>query len=350
MSDTDDPQPSLLRPPALRALAGRSLLRDDDLAPDETTALLDLASTLRRDKRGRREVQHLEGRNIALLFEKTSTRTRSAFEVACYDQGAHPSYLGPGETQLGRKESTRDTARVLGRMFDGIEFRGFAHGDVEELAEHAGVPVWNGLTDRWHPTQALADLLTMRDHSRRPLSEVTVCYVGDAANNTASSLLVAAAGLGLDIRVGAPASRRPSPEVWRVAERRAADAGGAVSAFDDPREAVRGADFVYTDAWLSMGEAEEQWDERIDLLLPYQVDAALLRASGNPDVRFLHCLPALHDRATEIGQRIFERRGLEALEVTDDVFESTASVVFDQAENRLHTIKALMVATLADGG
>ena len=328
-------------------LRGRSYLKDADLSAEEHGAVLDLAAQLRRTKREGSEQQRLAGKHVALLFEKTSTRTRSAFEVAARDQGGHATYLGPGETQFGVKESTKDTARVLGRMFDGIEFRGFCQSDAELLADFSGVPVWNGLTDDWHPTQSLADLLTMRDHARRPLDEVSVCFLGDGANNTCASLLTAGALAGMDVRVAAPAARRPAPEVWRDARGLAARSGGSLTITDDPREAVDGADFLYTDVWLSLGEPEELWDERIDLLVPYQVNASLVAATGNPDVKLLHCLPAFHNTETDIGRRIFERRGLDAMEVTDEVFESPASVVFDQAENRLHTIKAIMVATLS---
>jgi ornithine carbamoyltransferase len=330
-------------------LAGRSYLKDSDLSAEEYGAVLDLAERLRAEKRARSERRRLEGKSIALLFEKTSTRTRSAFEVGARDQGAHAVYMGPGETQFGVKESTKDTARVLGRFFDGIEFRGFRQSDAEELAASSGVPVWNGLTGQWHPTQSLADLLTMRDHAGRPLTEVSVCFLGDAANNTCASLLVAGALMGMDVRIAAPAPRRPAPSVWDEAAALTTASGGSISITDDPREAVFEVDFLYTDVWLSLGEPDELWDERIDLLLPYQVNSALLDATGNPGVRFLHCLPAFHDTHTEIGRRVFDKRGLQAMEVTDDVFESPASVVFDQAENRLHTIKALLVATLADG-
>ncbi len=332
-------------------LLGRSYLKDSDLNAEEYEAVLDLAARLREEKRSRRERRRLEGRTIALLFEKTSTRTRSAFEVGARDQGAHAVYMGPGETQFGVKESTKDTARVLGRMFDGIEFRGFRQSDAEELAAYAGVPVWNGLTDRWHPTQSLADLLTMRDHARRPLRDLSVCFVGDGAANTCASLLVAGALMGMDVRVAAPAARQPAPSVLAEATTLAAASGGSVRVTDDPHAAVAGVDFLYTDVWVSLGEPDELWDERIDLLLPYQVNVDLVEATGNPHVRFLHCLPAFHDTHTEIGRRVFEKRGLRAMEVTDDVFESPASAVFDEAENRLHTVKALLVATLAgDGG
>lgn len=327
-------------------LHGRSLCQDSDFSPLEAADLLDLAEELRTAKRQRREERHLAGANIALIFEKASTRTRSAFEVAAHDQGAHVTYLGPGESQLGQKETVRDTARVLGRMFDGIEFRGFAQRDVEGLARFAGVPVWNGLTDTWHPTQLLADLLTVRDHSDKPFTEVAWSYVGDGRNNTANSFLVASAQMGMDVRVGAPAPLQPSIEVHALALDRANRFGGRVTVTDDVLEAVDGVDFIYTDVWLSMGEPESSWDERVKLLLPYQVNADLLESTGNADVKFLHCLPALHDPATVVGERLHERFGLDALEVTDEVFESPASIVFDQAENRLHTIKALMVATL----
>jgi len=312
-------------------LHGRSFLKEVDFTKEEFTYLVDLAAQLREAKRSGSEAQRLVGRNIALIFEKTSTRTRSAFEVGAHDQGAHVTFLGPEESQLGHKESMKDTARVLGRMFDGIEYRGFAQDNIEILARYAGVPVWNGLTDEWHPTQMLADVLTMRDHSARPFEEVAYCYLGDARNNTANSLLVTGALLGADVRLAAP---------------EALTSGARLMLTTDQHEAVAGVDFLYTDVWLSMGEPEEKWAERIELLLPYQVNAELLKATGNPSVKVLHCLPALHNRETEVGETIFEKYGLGALEVTQEVFESDASIVFDQAENRLHTIKAVMVATL----
>jgi len=327
-------------------LRGRSYLKDTDFNAEEICAVLDLAGVLREEKYAGRERRRLEGKNVALLFEKTSTRTRAAFEIGARDQGAHASYLGAGETQFGVKESAEDTARVLGRMFDGIEFRGFRQTDVELLAAHSGVPVWNGLTDDWHPTQSLADLLTMRDHSSRPLSEVSMCYVGDAANNTCASIVCASALMGMDVRVAAPESRRPSSAAWAAAAALAIESGAALSLTDDPHAAAAGADFLYTDVWLSLGEPEELWDERIDALLPYQVNDELVAATGNPDVKVLHCLPAFHDANTTIGRKILDKRGLEALEITDDVFRSPASLVFEEAENRLHTIKALLVATL----
>ena len=327
-------------------LQGRSLLKETDLTAAEFLYLVEQGARLRDSKRLGQRARRLAGRNIVLLFEKTSTRTRSAFEVAAYDEGAHVTYLGPQDSQLGRKESMKDTARVLGRMFDGIEFRGSAQEAVEILGAHAGVPVWNGLTDSWHPTQMLADVLTMRDHARRPLDRVCCCYLGDSRNNTASSLLVTGALLGMDVRICAPEPLWPSAGVQATARALAAGSGASVTVTADVTAAVAGADFLYTDVWLSMGEPAAQWDQRIDLLLPYQVNARVMAAAGNPAVKFMHCLPALHNRDTEIGRKIYASRGLEALEVTEEVFESPASVVFDQAENRMHTIKALMVATI----
>jgi ornithine carbamoyltransferase len=327
-------------------LRGRNLLKETDLTKEEFLYLVDFAARLRGDKRAKRERQRLTGLNIALIFEKASTRTMCAFEVGAYDQGAHVTYLGPSGSQIGHKESMKDTARVLGRMFDGIEYRGSAHSNVEILGEFAGVPVWNGLTDEWHPTQMLADILTMRDHTERPLEEVAYCYLGDARNNTANSLLVTGALLGMDVRVAAPQALWPSPAVQETARRLAAGSGARLTLSEDAAEAAREVDYLYTDVWLSMGEPAEKWDTRIDQLLPYQINAALLEATGNSEVKFMHCLPALHNTETEVGRQIYEKRGIGALEVTEDVFESKASVVFDQAENRMHTIKALMVATL----
>ncbi len=327
-------------------LHGRSLLKEIDFSAAEFRYLIDLGAQLRADKRAGLPGGRLAGRNIALIFEKSSTRTRSAFEVAAHDEGAHITYIGPGDSQLGHKESVQDTARVLGRMFDGIEFRGFAQESVEILGAYSGVPVWNGLTDTWHPTQMLADMLTMRDHAAKPLELVSYCYLGDARNNTANSLLVTGAMFGLDVRICAPAQLQPSAEVRDIAEGLAAGSGATLTLTEDIDAAVRGADFLYTDVWLSMGEPPGEWDKRIDLLLDYQVNSAVLAATGNPAVKFMHCLPALHNTETDIGRQIFDRRGLAELEVTDEVFESPASVVFDQAENRMHTIKAVMVATL----
>ena len=327
-------------------LDSRSLCSITDLTKKEFLHLIVLADALRTQKREGREKRHLKRRNIALIFEKVSTRTRSAFEVGAHDQGAKVTYLGPGDTHLGEGETVKDTARVLGRMFDGIEYRGFAQSTVEGLARHAGVPVWNGLTDQWHPTQMLADILTMRDYSHRPVEEISFCYLGDARNNTANSLLVTGALLGMDVRIAAPAPLLPSPEVQAIASGLATSSGARISLFQDVAAAVAGVDFLYTDVWLSMGEPDSAWAKRIKELLPYQVNRAVLDATENPEVRFLHCLPAEHSTDTAIGRKILAEHGLSAMEVTDDVFESSASVVFDQSENRLHTIKALMVATI----
>jgi ornithine carbamoyltransferase len=329
-------------------LHGRNLLKEVDFTKDEFLFIVDLANQLRQEKRIGTEVQRMAGRNIALIFEKPSTRTRSAFEVAAHDQGADVTYLGPEESHLGHEESAKDTARVLGRMFDGIEYRGFAQDTVETLGKWAGVPVWNGLTDEWHPTQMLADILTIRDHSDKPLEEVTLCYLGDAHNNTANSLLVTGALLGLDIRIAAPLHLLPSEEVRAIAVDLAQKSGARIRVGGEPTTMVEGADFLYTDVWVSMGEPASAWDQRITELLPYQVNAALLKATGNPDVKFMHCLPALHNTETEVGRQLHDKWGLSALEVTNEVFESPASIVFDQAENRLHTIKAAMVATIGD--
>jgi ornithine carbamoyltransferase len=328
-------------------LHGRSLLKEIDFTKEEFLFLVDLADQLRHDKRTGREIQKMVGRNIALIFEKASTRTRSAFEVAAHDQGAHVTYLGPEESQLGHKESAKDTARVLGRMFDGLEYRGYAQEIVETLGTCSGVPVWNGLTDEWHPTQMLADVLTMRDHSDKALEDITLCYLGDARNNTANSLLVTGALLGLDVRIAAPVPLLPSAEVQAMADRLSQGSGARVQVGESV-SLVEGADFLYTDVWVSMGEAPSTWDQRIEELLPYQINTALLEATANPDVKFMHCLPALHNTETEVGRMIYDKWGISAVEVTDEVFESPASIVFDQAENRLHTIKAVMVATVGD--
>jgi ornithine carbamoyltransferase len=325
---------------------GRHFLKESDFTREEIVHLLDLAAELKRSKRGQSEQQHLVGKQIALIFEKTSTRTRCAFEVAATDQGAHTTYLGPSGSQIGHKESMKDTARVLGRMYDGIEYRGFGQSVVDMLAAHAGVPVWNGLTDEFHPTQSLCDVFTMREHSDKPLEEIAYCYLGDARNNMGNSLMTMGALLGVDVRLAAPKELWPEDELVAQARALAADAGGRLTVTEDPREAVRGVDFVHTDVWVSMGEPKEVWSERIDLLLPYQVNADMLAASGNDRVKFMHCLPAFHNRETTVGEQLYLDHGLDGLEVTEEVFESGASIVFDQAENRMHTIKAVMVATL----
>ena len=329
-------------------LHGRSFLREADFTPEDWAWLLRLAGDLKAARRAGAERRHLTGKNIALLFEKTSTRTRCAFEVGAHDQGAHVTYLDSSGSQLGHKESIADTARVLGRMFDGIEYRGFGQERVEELAAGAGVPVWNGLTDQWHPTQMLADQLTMIEHTGRPLSEISVAYVGDARFNEANSHLVAGALSGMDMRIIAPEPLQNEAEVRAVAERIAGTTGARLTVTDD-LGAVEGVDFVSTDVWVSMGEPGDAWTERIGLLRPYQVNRALLEATGNADVKVLHCLPALHDLGTAVGRQVYEATGLDALEITDEVFEANADVIFDEAENRMHTIKAVMVATLAEG-
>jgi ornithine carbamoyltransferase len=328
-------------------LKGRHFLKELDFTAEEFGHLVALAAELKAAKKAGAEVRRLSGRTIALIFEKTSTRTRCSFEVAAADQGAHTTYLDPSGSQIGHKESVRDTARVLGRMFDGIEYRGHGQAVVEELAAHAGVPVWNGLTDEWHPTQMLADVLTMTEHNPKPLTEISYAYLGDARSNMGNSLLVTGALLGMDVRIGAPEGLWPDATVIAEA-RRLADASGArITLTHDVAEAVAGVDHVHTDVWVSMGEPKEVWDERIALLKPYAVTADVLRATGNPQVTFLHCLPAFHDLGTGVGREIHARHGLEFLEVSDEVFESERSIVFDQAENRMHTIKAVLVATLA---
>jgi len=329
-------------------LQGRNLLKETDLTKREFLDLIELAGRLRLQKRMGVRYNRLAGRNIALIFEKTCTRTRSAFEVAAHDEGAHVTYLEPEDSQLGRGEPVKDTARVLGRMFDGIGYRGAAQATVETLGAYAGVPVWNGRTDDWHPTQMLADLMTMCDNTRKRLTAVSYCYLGDGRNSVANSLLVTGALLGMDVRICAPRSLQPPVRVQEIAGKLAADSGARLLVTGNVPTAVRGADFLYTGVWLSAGEPAADWDERIGLLLPYQVNQAVMAATGNPAVKFLHCLPARHNPDTEIGRRPCERRGLEALEVTEEVFESPASVVFEQADNRLHTIKAVMLATAGD--
>ncbi len=328
-------------------LTGRSLTKELDLSTDEWMSLLHLASLLKSERRAGGERQRLVGKNVALLFEKTSTRTRCAFEVAMADQGGRTTYLDPAGSQIGHKESPADTARVLGRWYDGIEFRGAAQDIVETLAEHAGVPVYNGLTDAWHPTQMLADQMTMLEHSGKPLSETSCAFVGDVRNNVGNSTLISAVMVGADIRMVAPTAQQTSPEILALAESIAATTGARITITDDVAHGVRGVDFISTDVWLSLGEPKALWAERIELLRPYQVNAAMLAATENAGVKFMHCLPAFHDRATAVGEELFQLTGMDALEVTDEVFESPASIVFDQAENRMHTIKALLVATLA---
>ncbi|MEV6054637.1 ornithine carbamoyltransferase [Streptomyces sp. NPDC052107] len=329
------------------ALAGRHFLKELDFTEEEFRGLVELAAELKAAKKAGTETQYLRGRNIALIFEKTSTRTRCAFEVAAADQGAHTTYLDPSGSQIGHKESVKDTARVLGRMYDGIEYRGDSQAKVEELAAHAGVPVYNGLTDDWHPTQMLADVLTMTEHSARPLTEIAFAYLGDARFNMGNSYLVTGALLGMDVRIVAPKAYWPAEDVVTHARKLAEASGARITLTEDVREGVSGADFVVTDVWVSMGEPKEVWAERIAALKPYAVTMDVLRATGNPDVKFLHCLPAFHDLGTKVGREIHETYGLDWLEVTDEVFESAHSVVFDEAENRLHTIKAVLVATLA---
>jgi ornithine carbamoyltransferase len=329
-------------------LRNRNFLKELDFTPQEFHFLLELSRDLKRAKYAGTERQRLPGKNIALIFEKTSTRTRCAFEVAAYDQGAHVTYLDPAGSQLGHKESTKDTARVLGRYYDGIEYRGSAQEQIEILGQYAGVPVWNGLTDEWHPTQMLADFLTMTEHSPKPLSQVAFAFLGDARNNVGNSLLVTGAMFGCDVRMVGPTKQWNSDEVVKAARQIAERTGARLLQTEDVDEAVRGVDFLYTDVWVSLGEPKEVWDERIELLRPYQVSMDVIRRTGNPAVRFLHCLPAFHDRNTSVGEEIYQRTGLESLEVTDEVFESEHSIVFDQAENRMHTIKAILVATLGE--
>ena len=327
-------------------LRNRHFVKLLDFNAQEIRFLLDLSRDLKRAKYAGIEQPRLTGKNIALIFEKTSTRTRCAFEVAAYDQGAHVTYLGPGGSQIGHKESMKDTARVLGRMYDGIEYRGFGQDIVEELAAYAGVPVWNGLTNEYHPTQVLADVQTMIEHCDKPLSEISFCYLGDARNNMGNSLMVGAAKLGMDIRLAAPEACWPESDLVDICREEAKSSGARITITENVDEAVAGCDFLYTDVWVSMGEPESKWAERIELLTPYQVNAEAMAKTGNPNAKFLHCLPAFHNRETKVGEEIFQKFGLDGMEVTEDVFESPASVVFDQAENRVHTIKAVMVATL----
>ncbi len=327
-------------------LRQRSLLKLLDFTPRDIRYLLDLAHELKRAKAAGTEVPRLKGKNIALIFEKASTRTRCAFEVAVHDQGGHVTYIDPAGSQLGKKESLKDTARVLGRLYDGIEFRGFHQSDIEALAAFSHVPVWNGLTDEFHPTQVLADLMTMEEFGEKPLHTVAFCYLGDARFNMGNSLLIGGAMMGMDVRIAAPHALWPHEDMLAAARRIAAGTGARLHLDANPRPALAGADFVYTDVWVSMGEPDSVWAERIAQLKPYQVSAETLAATHNPRVRFMHCLPALHDLNTEMGRQVHQRFGLDAMEVTDEVFESEASIVFTQAENRMHTIKAVLVATL----
>ncbi|GAA0635710.1 ornithine carbamoyltransferase [Streptomyces thermocarboxydovorans] len=327
-------------------LGGRHFLKELDFTGEELRHLLALAAELKAAKKAGTETQRLRGRNIALIFEKTSTRTRCAFEVAAADQGAHTTYLDPSGSQIGHKESVKDTARVLGRMYDAIEYRGDSQAKVEELARYAGVPVYNGLTDDWHPTQMLADLLTMTEHCAKPLTDIAFAYLGDARFNMGNSYLVTAALLGMDVRIVAPKTYWPAQEIVDRARELAAASGARITLTEEVAEGVAGVDFVATDVWVSMGEPKEVWAERIAALAPYAVTMDVLRATGNPEVKFLHCLPAFHDLGTAVAREVHEAHGLDSLEVTDEVFESPHSVVFDEAENRMHTIKALLVATL----
>lgn len=327
-------------------LRNRNFLKLLDFSPKEIQFMLDLSAELKAAKYAGTEQQKLKGKNIVLLFEKDSTRTRCAFEVAALDQGAHVTYLGPAGSQMGKKESMKDTARVLGRMYDGIEYRGYSQDIVETLGKYAGVPVWNGLTTEFHPTQILADFLTMREHTDKPLNKVAFCYLGDAKNNMGNSLMVGATKMGMDFRAAAPKACWPSEELVAKCREIAKETGAKITLTESVEEGVKGCDFLYTDVWVSMGEADSVWEERIKLLKPYQVNKKAMDLTGNPNCKFMHCLPAFHNRETTVGEEMFKKFGLEAMEVTEEVFESNASIVFDEAENRMHTIKAVMVATL----
>lgn len=329
-------------------LKGRSYLKISDFSQREMLFLLDLARDLKRAKYSGTERETLKGKEICLIFEKTSTRTRCAFEVAAHDQGAHVTYLDPSGSQIGHKESMKDTARVLGRMFDAIEFRGAGQKMVEELAQYAGVPVYNGLTDDWHPTQMLADMLTMVEHADKPRTEISYAFLGDARNNMGNSLLVLGAMMGCDVRMIAPKENQPHEDVQEIAKKWAAETGARLTITDDVDKGVKGVDFVHTDVWVSMGEAKEVWESRIKLLTPYQVNMDLMKKTGNPTVKFMHCLPAFHNTETKVGQEMYEKFGITEMEVTEEVFESPMNISFEQAENRLHTIKAILVATLGN--
>jgi len=327
-------------------LRSRSFLKLLDFKPEEINFLLDLAADLKKAKKNGSEQPRLKGKNIALIFEKASTRTRCAFEVAAFDQGAHVTYLGPSGSQIGQKESMKDTARVLGRMYDGIEYRGYGQDIVEELAQYAGVPVWNGLTNEFHPTQILADFMTMLEHSDKPLNRISFCYLGDARNNMGNSLMVGAAKMGMDFRAAAPKQCQPADELVEKCRKIARSTGAKITITENVDEAVKCVDFLYTDVWVSMGEPDSVWEERIRLLKPFQINMDVVKKTGNTNVKFLHCLPAFHNRDTKMGEEIYQKYGLDGMEVTEDVFESDHSIVFEEAENRLHTIKAVMVATL----
>lgn len=327
-------------------LRSRNFLKLLDFSPKEIQFLIQLSADLKKAKYGGYESPRLTGKNIALIFEKASTRTRCAFEVAAHDQGAHVTYLGPAGSQIGYKETMKDTARVLGRMYDAIEYRGYGQSIVEELGAHAGVPVWNGLTTEFHPTQILADFLTMLEHSDKPLNKISFCYLGDANNNMGNSLMVGAAKMGMDFRAAAPINCQPSEDLVKQCQEIAKETGATITVTENVEDAVKGVDFLYTDVWVSMGEPKDVWQERIELLLPYQVNKDVISATQNPRVKFMHCLPAFHNRDTTLGEEIYQEFGIDAMEVTEDVFESAANLSFDEAENRMHTIKAIMVATL----
>jgi ornithine carbamoyltransferase len=329
-------------------LRNRSFVKELDFTPDELKFLLQLARDLKAAKYGGYEQPRLRGKNIALIFEKASTRTRCAFEVAAYDQGAHVTYLGPEGSQIGHKESMKDTARVLGRMYDGIEYRGFAQQTVETLAKYAGVPVWNGLTNEFHPTQIMADVMTMVEHGKKNLQDIAYCYVGDARFNMGNSLMLAGCKFGMDVRICAPRTLWPADWLVETCHGIAQETGARLTLTDDVAQGVKGVDFLHTDVWVSMGEPDSVWEERIKLLLPYQVNQKMVELTGNSEVHFMHCLPAFHNRETKIGEQIFQKFSVESMEVTEEVFESARSIVWDQAENRMHTIKAIMVATLGD--
>jgi ornithine carbamoyltransferase len=329
-------------------LRNRHFLKLEDFTTVEIGFLLRLAAELKAAKYAGTETQRLKGKEIALIFEKDSTRTRSGFEVAAFNQGANVTYIGPSGSHIGYKESMKDTARVLGRMYDGIEYRGFSQKEAEELAQYAGVPVWNGLTDEFHPTQILADFLTMQEHVNKPLSSMAFCFLGDSGNNMGNTLMMGAAKMGMDIRLAGPKDCWPHQDIIDASRAVATETGAKITLTEDAETAVRGCDFLYTDVWVSMGQPTELWGERIKQMLPYQVNSKMMAATNNPHVKFMHCLPAFHNTETKVGKDIYEKYGLEELEVTDEVFESPASIVFDEAENRLHTIKAVLVATLGD--